>query len=164
MKISDSTSISLPARNLLAILAAVAIGTMSYFSVIERLNKIETTLQLMEKDLEAANTFIDSVPKGGMVSPQVQELYMLVEYLGENVDKLKEQMETIKVVFAILMIQNGATIEMVPTEGLSDCLKQKRVIARNIGEEQQGIYMQCKEVTASLYEDMGRLKIKKIYD
>ena len=94
MKISDSTSISLPARNLLAILAAVAIGTMSYFSVIERLNKIETTLQLMEKDLEAANTFIDSVPKGGMVSPQVQELYMLVEYLGENVDKLKEQMES----------------------------------------------------------------------
>ena len=93
MKLSDSTSISLPARNLLAILAAVAIGTMSYFSVIERLNKIETTLQLMEKDQEAANTFIDSVPKGGMVSPQVQELYMLVEYLGENVDKLKEQME-----------------------------------------------------------------------
>ena len=93
MKLSENTSISLPARNLLAILAAVAIGTMSYFSVIERLNKNETTLQLMEKDLEAANTFIDSVPKGGMVSPQVQELYMLVEYLGENVDKLKEQME-----------------------------------------------------------------------
>ena len=93
MKLSDNTSISLPARNLLAILAAVAIGTMSYFSVIERLNKIETTLQLMEKDLEAANTFIESVPKGCMVSPQVQELYMLVEYLGENVDKLKEQME-----------------------------------------------------------------------
>ena len=93
MKLSENTSISLPTRNLLAILAAVAIGTMSYFSIIERLNKIETTLQLMEKDLEAANTFIDSVPKGGMVSPQVQELYMLVEYLGENVDKLKEQME-----------------------------------------------------------------------
>ena len=93
MKLSDNTSISLPARNLIAILVAVAIGTMSYFAIIERLNKIETTLQLMEKDLEAANTFIDSVPKGGMVSPQVQELYMLVEYLGENVDKLKEQME-----------------------------------------------------------------------
>jgi hypothetical protein len=93
MKLSDATQISLPARNLLAILVAVAIGTMSYFSVIERLNKIETTLQLMEKDLEAANNFIDGVPKGAMVSPQVQELYMLVEYLGENVDKLKEQME-----------------------------------------------------------------------
>ena len=93
MKLSDATQISLPARNLLAILAAVAIGTMSFFSIQERLNTIETKIQLMEKDLEAANTFIDSVPKGGMVSPQVQELYMLVEYLGENVDKLKEQME-----------------------------------------------------------------------
>ena len=93
MKLSDNTSISLPARNLLAILAAVAIGTMSYFSIIERLNSIESDLRLIHKDLEAANTFIDSVPKGGMVSPQVQELYMLVEYLGESVDKLKEQME-----------------------------------------------------------------------
>jgi hypothetical protein len=93
MKLSDSTQISLPARNLLAILAAVAIGTMSFFSIQERLNSIETTLQLMEKDLEAANSFIDGVPKGDMVSPQVQELYMLVEYLSGNVEKLKEQME-----------------------------------------------------------------------
>ena len=93
MKISDNTSISLPARNLLAILAAVAIGTMSYFSVIERLNTIETKIQLMEKDLEAANDFIDGVHKGDMVSPQINEIYMLVEYLSSNVDKLKEQME-----------------------------------------------------------------------
>ena len=93
MKLSENTQISLPARNLLAILLAVAIGTMSYFTIVERLNRIETTLQLMEKDIEAANTFVDGVPKGNMVSPQVQELYMLVEYLGENVEKLKEQME-----------------------------------------------------------------------
>mgnify|MGYP005665239301 FL=1 len=93
MKLSHKTSISLPASNLIANLPAVAIGTMSYFSIIERLNSIESDLRLIHKDLEAANTFIDSVPKGGMVSPQVQELYMLVEYLGENVDKLKEQME-----------------------------------------------------------------------
>ena len=93
MKISDATQISLPARNLLAILAAVAIGTMSFFSIQERLNTIETKIQLMEKDLEAANNFIDGVPKGDMVSPQVQELYMLVEYLSSNVDKLKAQME-----------------------------------------------------------------------
>ena len=93
MKLSDSTQISLPARNLLAILGAVAIGTMSYFTIVERLNSIETTLQLMEKDIEAANIFIEGVPKGDMVSPQVQELYMLVEYLSSNVEKLKEQME-----------------------------------------------------------------------
>ena len=73
-------------------------------------------------------------------------------------------METIKVVFAILMIQNGSTVEMVPTDGLSDCLKQKRIISRYVGEEQQGIYMQCKEVKAEVYEDMGRLKIKKILE
>ena len=73
-------------------------------------------------------------------------------------------METIKVVFAILMIQNVSTVEMVPTDGLSDCLKQKRIISRNVGEEQQGIYMQCKEVEAIVFEDMGRLKIKKIIE
>ena len=93
MKLSASPQISLPARNLLAILGAVAIGTMSYFTIVERLNSIETTLQLMEKDLEAANTFIDGIPRGDMVRPQVQELYMLVEYLAESTEKLKEQME-----------------------------------------------------------------------
>ena len=92
--LSESSKISLPARNLLAILVAVAIGTMSYFTIVERLNSIETTLQLMEKDIEAANAFVDGVPKGDMVSPQIQELYMLVEYLSGNVEKLKEQMES----------------------------------------------------------------------
>ena len=93
MKISENTSISMPARNLISIIGACLVGAWFGFGVIERLNNIETKIQLMEKDLEAANIFIDSVPKGGMVSPQVQELFMLVEYLGQNVDKLKEQME-----------------------------------------------------------------------
>ena len=93
MKISENTAISMPARNLISIIGACLVGAWFGFGVIERLNNIETKLQLMEKDLEAANTFIDGVPKGNMVSPQVQELYMLVEYLGENVEKLKEQME-----------------------------------------------------------------------
>ncbi len=83
----------MPARNLISIIGACIVGAWFGFGVIERLNSVETTLQLMQKDLEAANTFIDGVPKGNMVSPQVQELYMLVEYLGENVEKLKEQME-----------------------------------------------------------------------
>ena len=93
MKLSEATNISMPAKNLLAILAAVAIGTTSYFGVIERLNRIETTLQLMEKDIEAANTYIEGVPMGNMVSPQLNELYMLVEFISKNQDKLKEQME-----------------------------------------------------------------------
>ena len=93
MKISDNTSISMPMRNLIAIIGAVAVGTMAYFGVIERLNKIETNFQLMQQDLRAASEFIDGVPKGDLVSPQIQELFMLVEYLGGNVDKLKSQME-----------------------------------------------------------------------
>ena len=93
MKISENTAISMPARNLISIIGACLVGAWFGFGVIERLNSIESDIRLMHKDLDAANAFIDSVPKGGMVSPQVQELYMLVEYLGENVDKLKEQME-----------------------------------------------------------------------
>jgi|TARA_Y100000401_G_scaffold39559_1_gene30048 hypothetical protein len=77
-------------------------------------------------------------------------------------------MDMIKVVFAILMIQNGSVIEYVPTgtgvEGMSSCLSQKRIITRSIGEDQDGMLIQCKEVTAELYEDMGRLKIKKIVE
>ena len=92
--VDENTAISMPARNLLFIISSLLVGAWFGFGVIERLNSIESDLLLMQKDIEAANAFVDSVPKGGMVSPQVQELYMLVEYLGENVDKLKEQMES----------------------------------------------------------------------
>ena len=70
MKLSEATNISMPAKNLLAILAATAIGTMSYFGIVERLKQWETTQQLMAQDMEAANEFISGVPKGTMVSPQ----------------------------------------------------------------------------------------------
>ena len=74
----------------------------------------------------------------------------------------------IEIVFAILMIQNGKVIEYVPTSGMADCLEQKRIVTRNIGEEQEGIYLQCTQLKAELYEDcVGdtcRLKIKKIID
>ena len=93
VNVDENTAISMPARNLLFIISSLLVGAWFGFGVIERLNSIETQLQLMEKDIEAANTFIDGVPKGDMVSPQVQELYMLVEYLAESTEKLKEQME-----------------------------------------------------------------------
>ena len=93
MKVSDNTSISMPMRNLIIIVVAVGMGVWAYFGVVERITKIETELQLIEQDLSAATEFIAGVPKGDMVSPQIQELFMLVEYLGGNVDKLKSQME-----------------------------------------------------------------------
>jgi hypothetical protein len=51
------------------------------------------------------------------------------------------------------MISNGNVIEYVPTEGMSNCLEQKRIVSRQIGEDQKGIMIQCKEVKAELYED-----------
>ena len=94
MKLSEATNISMPAKNLLAILAATAIGTMSYFGIVERLNKIETTQQLMQQDMEAANEFISGVPKGTMVSPQINELYMLVEWLSTTQEELRTFVNT----------------------------------------------------------------------
>ena len=57
MKVNDNTQISLPIRNLVAIIGAVAVGVWAYFGVIETLNKHSTTLELMSKDLEANSEF-----------------------------------------------------------------------------------------------------------
>jgi len=93
MKLSEDMPVSLPAKNLIAIVASAVVAAWFGFGVIERLNSIETQLQLIEKDIEAANEFISGVPKGDMVSPQIQELYMLVEYLSGNVEKIQEKIE-----------------------------------------------------------------------
>ena len=119
LDLSEDSKVSLPAKNLLAILAAVAIGTFSYFSLLERMTVVETELQLITKDLEAANNFIEGVPKGDMVSPQIQEIYMLVEFLAESVEKLKAQMEE-----EIPMLQKNDMVIQFHEERIID-LEQK---------------------------------------
>ena len=128
MKISDATQISLPARNLIAILAAVAIGTMSFFSIQERLNKLETNQQLMAQDMEAANDFISGVPKGTMVSPQINELYMLVEWLSKTQEELrthvnKEIPEIAKLNMQLQFIEE----RMIDVEMLIDKIRQNGI-------------------------------------
>ena len=128
MKLSDSTQISLPARNLIAILAAVAIGTMSFFSIQERLNKLETNQQLMAQDMEAANEFISGVPKGTMVSPQVNELYMLVEWLSKTQEELRTHVnseipEISKLNMQIQFIEE----RMIDVEQLLDKIRQNGI-------------------------------------
>jgi|TARA_R100000084_G_scaffold54210_1_gene22788 succinate dehydrogenase/fumarate reductase flavoprotein subunit len=83
MKISDQTSISMPMRNLLSILAAVAIGVWAYFGVIERLNNIETRQTLFEADLV----------KAADQTPVDQEQFMLLEFVSEQVDGISEDLE-----------------------------------------------------------------------
>jgi len=128
MKLSEATNISMPAKNLLAILAAVAIGTMSYFGVIERLNRVETEIQLMQQDMIAANEFIDGVPKGTMVSPQVNELYMLVEWLSKTQEELRTHVnseipEISKLNMQIQFIEE----RMIDVEMLIDKIRQNGI-------------------------------------
>tara|TARA_B100000212_G_scaffold334598_1_gene305524 strand:- start:236 stop:460 length:225 start_codon:yes stop_codon:yes gene_type:complete len=71
----------------------------------------------------------------------------------------------IEMVFVMLMIQNGSVIEYVPfPQGMSECLSTRRQVTRSIGPEQSGMRVECKNLRVEMYEDMGRLKIKKIHE
>ena len=120
LDLSEDSKVSLPAKNLLAILAACIVGTMTFFSIQERITVVETEIQLITKDLEAANDFIEGVPKGDMVSPQIQEIYMLVEFLAESVEKLKTQMEE-----EIPMIQKNDMVIQFHEERIIDLEERK---------------------------------------
>ena len=105
MKISDSTSISMPMRNLLSIVAAVAVGVWAYFGVIERLNVLETQTVLIEKDMSAEderlhtevtkNTdFRIKYPRGELgQSSQDIEQFMLIEDLYKSVDRMQKHLD-----------------------------------------------------------------------
>ena len=105
MKISDSTSISMPMRNLISIVAAVAVGVWAYFGVIERLNKLETQTVLIEKDMTAEderlhnevkqNTeFRIKYPRGELgQSSQDIEQFMLIEDLYKTVDRMQKHLD-----------------------------------------------------------------------
>jgi|TARA_B100001769_G_scaffold104353_1_gene81096 uncharacterized protein HemX len=105
MKISDQTSISMPMRNLLSIVAAVAIGVWAYFGVIERLNKLETQSVLLEKDMSAEderlhnevtkNTdFRIKYPRGELgQSSQDIEQFMLIEDLYKSVERMQKHLD-----------------------------------------------------------------------
>jgi hypothetical protein len=95
MKVSDSTSIDMPIRNLLSIVAAVALGVWAYFGVVSRITTIETSLVLAEKDLEKNTEFRIKWPRGEMGSlPADNEQYMLLEFMAEQVESMQEEMES----------------------------------------------------------------------
>jgi len=94
MKVSDNTAISMPMRNLLSILAAVAIGVWAYFGVIERLNNVETNYKLMSSDLEKNTDFRIRWPLGEIGSlPADSEQFMLIEHMAGQLEKIQEQLE-----------------------------------------------------------------------
>ena len=94
MKLSDNTAISMPMRNLLSILAAVAVGVWAYFGVIERLNNVETNYKLMSSDLEKNTDFRIKWPRGELGSlPADSEQFMLIEHMAGQIEKHTEQLE-----------------------------------------------------------------------
>ncbi len=95
MKLSDSTSISMPARNLISIVAAVSVGVWAFFGIQERLNRLETSRQLIESDLEKAVEFSVKWPRGELGAlPADSEQFMLIEYMDGEITKMKEQLES----------------------------------------------------------------------
>ena len=94
MDISDNTAISMPVRNMLAIIGAVGIGVWSYFGITEKLNQHSTTITLMKSDLEKNTEFRIKWPRGEMGSlPADSEQFMLIEDLYGSVEKIEENLE-----------------------------------------------------------------------
>ena len=115
LDVSDNTAISMPMRNLLSIITAVAIGVWAYFGVLERITMLETKAALAEKDLNQAvemlttdlekNTeFRIKWPRGEMGSlPADSEQFMLIEHIAGQVEQIQKSMES--------MMNNGVNIK-----------------------------------------------------
>jgi uncharacterized protein YdcH (DUF465 family) len=94
-KISEDTVIATPLRNIISIIAAVAVGTWAYFGLIERLNQVETNITLMNTDLEKNTEFRIKWPRGEMGSlPADNEQFMLIEHLSGQLDKMITDIES----------------------------------------------------------------------
>jgi len=95
VKVSDNTSVAMPVRNLISIVAAVAVGVWAYFGVIERINNLETRSTLAEADLEKNTEFRIKWPRGEMGTlPADSEQYMLIEFMAEQLESIQKEMES----------------------------------------------------------------------
>ena len=104
--ISDSTAISMPVRNMLAIIGAVAVGVWAYVGVLERITMLETKSVLTEKDINQHverleldvnknSEFRIKWPRGEMGSlPADSEQFMLIEDLYGSVEKIEKHIES----------------------------------------------------------------------
>ena len=94
LKISESAAVQMPMKTVASLIIIVALGTMGYFQIVERLNIADTRIQLMEKDLEENTEFRIKWPRGEMGSlPADSEQFMMLEDLYKSVDKINLQLE-----------------------------------------------------------------------
>ena len=98
--VSDRTKFAMPIRNLISLIASVAVGVWAYFGIIERLNRIETEMILVNSDLVKNTEFRIKWPRGDLGSlPADAEQFMLIEHLSGEFDKLLSNIETGKAPF-----------------------------------------------------------------
>ncbi len=83
VKLNENTNVSLPIRNLIALVAAVAIGVWAYFGIVERLNKLETSDTLFQADLL----------KKAEQEPKNLEMFMLIEHLAGQIESIEKEIE-----------------------------------------------------------------------
>ena len=93
--LDDNTRFAMPVRNLISLVVAVALGVWAYFGVIERLNKIETQIVLIDSDLVKNTEFRIKWPRGDLgTTPADSEQFMLIEHLASEFEKLADEIDT----------------------------------------------------------------------
>ena len=94
LKISEEAAVQMPMKTVASLIIIVALGTMGYFQMIERLNVADTRLQIMEKDLNENTEFRIKWPRGQLGSlPADSEQFMMIEDLYKTTDKLNAHIE-----------------------------------------------------------------------
>ena len=95
LDVSDNTSISMPIRNMIAIIGAVCIGVWAYFGVTEQLNQHSTKLTLMEKEMEENTEFRIKYPRGELGQSQNDlEQFMLIEELYSQMERMQKHLDS----------------------------------------------------------------------
>ena len=95
LRISEEAAVQMPMKTVASLIAMVAIGTWAYFGIIEKQNKISTTLELMEKDLTENTEFRIKWPRGQLGSlPADSEQFMMIEDLYKTTDKLNKHIDS----------------------------------------------------------------------
>ena len=81
-------------KTVISLIVIVALGTMGYFQIVERLNIADTKIKIMEKDLEENTEFRIKWPRGEMGSlPADSEQFMMLEDLYKSVDRINAQLD-----------------------------------------------------------------------
>ena len=95
LTISESAAVQMPMKTVASLIIIVALGTMGYFQMIERLNIADTRIQIMEKDLSENTEFRIKWPRGQLGSlPADSEQFKMIEDLYKTTDKINSHVES----------------------------------------------------------------------